>query len=535
MNVLKVDCDPQVADWLSQRYPNLQQGSAESDLPISGYSGDVDIIIVGHSCPNPVSLAKAISNWPSAPPTVFLSTREALDSLEERMQYSPGVGKNIAVCEFEESAFLIQLDHAIETGRMRQKLGIASHDKHAAINSNVSPSWLLQLLLKYLPEYIYFKDREGRFLAISDYLAIRCGLDNPNQAIGLTDFDLFDNEHADEAAADEADLVAGKIDRVEKEEYVTWEGNKIWVQSLKLPMKSRSGYTMGSFGISRDITAKKLMAEQIERQHKQFEDELKLARTLQESLLTKGTSQFKTPDGIDQLNFDARHIASSQLSGDFYSVLRTSKGNAAIFLADVMGHGAQAAMVTAMLYAAVNEIAHHAHEPARFMQEINMKLYSWLSEKGHVFFATGILCYFDFDKQTCRICQNGGSHLLLSSQASPDIPVNPALGLIPQGTFTCKELEYRSNDRFLFFTDGILEAQNETGEIFGIDRLKDTFQQLVSANDNEILDTIIAQLQAFTRKTAEEDDICLLSTHMLTSPASALANGSEKGTEADHS
>lgn len=515
MKILKVDCDSQVAAWLSAQHPNLQQGSAESDLPISGYSDRVDIIIVGPPCGQAVSLAKAVSNWPSAPPAIFLALPQDLETLDQLMRYTPGVGRNIIVSEFSEKAFLASIEQALEICRKRAELGIASHDKHAAINSNMSPSWLLQLLLKHLPEYIYFKDTAGRFLAVSDYTAIRCGLENPSDAIGLTDFDLFDPEHAAEAAADEADLIQGKVDRVDKEEFVTWKGNKIWVESVKLPMKSRSGYPLGTFGISRDITAKKLMAEQLERQHKQLEDELKLARTLQRSLLTKGIPSFENEQGEDLLNFDAKHIASSQLSGDFYSVLRTPSGNAAIFLADVMGHGAQAAMVTAMLYAAVNEISHLADDPSRFMVEINSMLHTWLSEKGHLIFATGSFCYIDFSQRHATFCQNGSNHVLLHDDRQNEIPINPALGLIPSDSFETKELAYQAGDEFLFFTDGITEAQNSQGEPFGSERLSSILRQHNDAPDSTLVQEIVAQLQTFTNRRTQDDDICLMSTRMI--------------------
>lgn len=513
MKILKVDCDADIAGWLSAQHPTLQQGSAESDLPISGYSDRVDIVLVGPSCSQPESLAKAISNWPSAPPTVFLVQASDLAELHDRMRYTPGVGRNIIVCEFEESAFLEGIESALDICNKRKELGIRSSDKQAAINSNVSPSWLLQLLLRDIPEYIYFKDTAGRFLAVSDYTAHRCGLENSNDAIGLTDFDLFDPEHAAEASADEDDLVLGKVDRVEKEEYVTWKGNKAWVHSVKLPMKSRSGYPLGTFGISRDITAKKLMSVQLERQHTQLEDELKLARTLQRSLLTKGIPQFKNDVGDELLNFSAKHISSTQLSGDFYSVLRTSSGNAAIFMADVMGHGAQAAMVTAMLYAAVNEISHFADEPSRFMLEINNMLYALLAEKGHMIFATGILCHIDFENENCLICQNGSGHLISSSDQHQTIPINPALGLLPQETFETKQIDYVSGDELLFFTDGISEAQNEEGEEFGVERLRKVLEDPVPEEASRV-DSVIAALQAFTGRESEDDDICILSTRV---------------------
>lgn len=510
MKVLKVNCNERVSNWLARTHPELEEKSVESDLPISGCFEKVDLVIVGSKSSNPVELAKAISDWPSAPPAIFTREAEELEQFDERLSYTPGIGRNIISCALEEIPFDEAINRALEVCRKRKELKLAPEQSIISINQNMSPGWLFKLMLKDLPEYIYFKDTAGRFLALSQYTAVRSGLSDTSQAIGLTDYDLFDKEHADEAAIDEDKLVSGELDKVEKEEFVTWKGNEIWVHSVKLPMISQSGYPLGIFGISRDITERKRLAEQLKQQHNLLEEELTLARSLQQSLLTKGVPEFLDKEGKPQLSFAAKHIPSTQLSGDFYSLIESPSGGAAIFLADVMGHGASAAMVTAMLYAAVNELRHLADSPRKFMQEINNMLFNWLGGKGHMIFATGVFCLIDFEENVGEICVNGGTHALLPVSSDTPIPVNPALGLIPDGKFTSHSFPIKRGEQIVFFTDGILEATSSDGEEFGIDCVARSLEKSESTDPEGKLDSLISDLRKFSGKEQEGDDICLL-------------------------
>ncbi|MEM9161419.1 MAG: SpoIIE family protein phosphatase [Verrucomicrobiota bacterium] len=515
MKVLKVNCNDRVSRWLNEKHPELEEQSVESDLPISGCYEQVDLVLVGSRSDKPLQLAKAISDWPSAPPAIFATDPQTNPQFSELLEFSPGIGRNIFACRLQRDDFLQTLESALRICRRREELEIDFRRNAPPINRNMSPGWLFQLLLKDLPEYIYFKDAKGRFMAVSEYLAQRSGLSAADEAIGLTDYDLFDQEHADEAATDEIALVKGEKDRIEKEEFVTWKGNEIWVHSVKLPMVSQSGYPLGTFGISRDITAKKQLSQELAKEHERLADELALARNLQQSLLTKGIPEFKDQNGRDLLKFSAKHIPSTQLSGDFYSVIRTPSGKPAIFLADVMGHGVRAAMITTMLYAAVNEIRNLADTPVAFMQEINNMLHSWLGQKYQLVFATGILALIDIENGQCELCQNGGVHALLSSELDAPSPENPALGLIPDCAFESQIYPLNTGDQIFLFTDGIVEASNTKGEDFGIDGLSRSVSEIQSQPHDQHLDLIIERLRSFTGRDQEEDDLCLISAQLV--------------------
>jgi two-component system sensor histidine kinase/response regulator len=121
--------------------------------------------------------------------------------------------------------------------------------------TNISESYLLHMLMDNVPDAIYFKDLESRFIRINRGMAQLFGLSDPAEAVGKSDFDFFSEEHARQAYLDEQEVIRTGRPMVAREETEYWpDGRVTWASTTKLPLRDRDGAIIGTFGISRDIT-----------------------------------------------------------------------------------------------------------------------------------------------------------------------------------------------------------------------------------------------------------------------------------------
>ncbi len=132
---------------------------------------------------------------------------------------------------------------------------------------------LMRSLMENIPDAVYFKDDESRFLRVSHSQAGKFHLEVPDNAIGKTDADFFSSEHAQQARDDEKQIMESGEPLVAQVEKETWENREdTWVSTTKMPLRNSEGEIVGTFGISRDVTELKRM-----------QNELTIARDLAES------------------------------------------------------------------------------------------------------------------------------------------------------------------------------------------------------------------------------------------------------------
>ncbi len=122
---------------------------------------------------------------------------------------------------------------------------------------------LLNALLDNVPDRIYIKDTESRFIKGSAALARRLNLESADQILGKTDYDFHPEDQAREFHEDEQRVILTSKSVVNKvEEQTGPDGRPVWASVTKVPFRNRSGMVTGIIGISRDITALKLAEEE---------------------------------------------------------------------------------------------------------------------------------------------------------------------------------------------------------------------------------------------------------------------------------
>jgi PAS domain S-box-containing protein len=165
---------------------------------------------------------------------------------EEKINLGREVANQIAIA--------ITHNHLLNTLRdLNVELEQRVSERTAALSQANS---LLQMMLDHMPDHIYFKDSQSRFIRNSRSQARALGLSDPADAIGKSDFDFF--PHAQLSYEAEQEIIRSGKPMVDVEEQVVWpDGRETWVSTTKMPLLDQAGQIIGTFGISRDITERK--------------------------------------------------------------------------------------------------------------------------------------------------------------------------------------------------------------------------------------------------------------------------------------
>ncbi len=175
-------------------------------------------------------------------------------SFENQIRTKSGESRDIA---WQNSLIL-------ENGRVTGTLsfGIDITDRRRMERDLAWERSLFTLLMDNAPEYIYFKDLESRFIRTSRSHARVLGLRDPSEAVGKKDADFYGADHAQKALEDEQRVLATGIPLVDIEERETYPDRPdTWAITTKMPFRDPAGRIVGTFGITHDITQRKLLEE----------------------------------------------------------------------------------------------------------------------------------------------------------------------------------------------------------------------------------------------------------------------------------
>jgi phosphoserine phosphatase RsbU/P len=383
--------------------------------------------------------------------------------------------------------------------------------------------FLLRQLIDHVPLQIYFKDLDSRFAMANQRMTEWMGLSQNSDLCGKHDRDFFDPEHWVSSQEDERRIIATGEPITDQLEHETWrKGKETWVITSKFPWRDRHGQIKGTFGVSSDVT--KLvnaqreatdLAHQLQQKNSAYEEELLLAREIQQALAGGGF-----PVGVandrSRLTFGARYIPISGLAGDFFEVMKMREDCYGVLICDVMGHGVRSALIVAMLRGLLEKQRAHTSEPGQFLQSLNDGLAAILERAGTTMFATAFFGVIDLTAGTFKYSCGGHPGPIIAGRngvrqiGTERTHKGPGLGLIRGAAYPTSLIDLSEIDRMILFTDGVLEAENKSGEPFFEKRLMELIGNEAKVPLEKLLDDILASVLAFSEGQHFDDDVCLL-------------------------
>ena len=238
---------------------------------------------------------------------------------------------------------------------------------------------------------------------------------------------------------------------------------------------------------------------------RQLEAEVRLARQVQFEILPAFESLPPIDIGVDCL-------PASQVGGDFYDVEALSDGRVSFVVGDVSGHGMAAALLMALTHGAMSNPPWGTTEPA---EHSAVRLNGLLLEKSSgARFASMFWCAFDPRTRTLTYLNAGHPPGVLVQAASGRVvrlpATGPVLGLLADATFTTDAVPIESGDLLVVVSDGILEAPDRRGDLFGDERLLTTIAQARQQPAPAIKDAILRAVSTFAGRESLPDDRTVL-------------------------
>lgn len=249
--------------------------------------------------------------------------------------------------------------------------------------------------------------------------------------------------------------------------------------------------------------------KEITKKQTKFEAELSVAKAIQTSSLPNIYPPF--PD-VEEFDIYASMEPAREVGGDFYDFYFTEPGRLMFLIADVSGKGIPAALFMMTTKTLIKNIAQTKNSPQKIIEEINEKICANNKEKLFVTLFAGILD-IKTGKLSCINCGHNPPLLKKSNGNYEFMNLNPniALGVSEDVKYEIFETNLESGDKMFLYTDGITEAMNSDGEMYGEKRLSDCLNKIV--NDeiiNYVVDKVKSDVKEFSENVEQSDDITML-------------------------
>lgn len=250
-----------------------------------------------------------------------------------------------------------------------------------------------------------------------------------------------------------------------------------------------------------------VLSEELKRAYEVVERELRVVADIQRSLLPKTMPQ------IPNLQLAAYYQTSRWAGGDYYDFFPLPDGRWGVMIADVSGHGAPAAVMMAITHSIAHALPGQPDPPGRMLEYLNDRLCSAYTADNEAFVTAFFGIYDPKTREFRYACAGHNPPRWKRCRDGTIASLNSVNGL-PLGLFPCQI--YAENvealipgDQIIFYTDGITEATNPAGQMFGQYRLDLVLENCHLSADG-LIQAVLAALETFTQGVPAADDQTIL-------------------------
>ncbi|NVN89867.1 MAG: SpoIIE family protein phosphatase [Desulfuromonadales bacterium] len=274
-------------------------------------------------------------------------------------------------------------------------------------------------------------------------------------------------------------------------------------------LESLAGQLAQAVTISREIEAKeqeRTQKEQAFLQNARIKRDMEIAQQIQISLLPS------EPPELFGIEIGGRCVSAAHVGGDYYDYFLRDDHTIDLLIADVSGHSVGAALIMAEVRTLLRPQINSAHSACAILKALNSQLYDDLT-RAELFItmfyakynsATGRLSYANAGHNHPLVCRDGENSCIELDAEGLIIGVKPSV------LFEERSIVLVKGDVLLFYTDGLIEATDPDGELFGIPRVSSHLQATRHLPANDIIDSFYTTITEYTGLDAFQDDISLV-------------------------
>jgi PAS domain S-box-containing protein len=363
----------------------------------------------------------------------------------------------------------------------------------------------IETILNTIPSPVFYKNLEGVFLGCNRAYE-ECIGRTTEQIVGKTSHELYPRQLADLFHAMDSALIQSGGEQVYETRAPSPGGGDRDMLVRKAIYRDAFGRPVGIVGVLLDITERK-RAEKAERE--QFERDFEVARDIQRVLLPSEFPKVLNAD-IGALSVPARKVG-----GDYYDVVAVDGDNWGFAIADVSGKGVGAALLMAMCRTALRHIAAANPSPRKVLHRVNAIMRPDMQDDLFISMIYGV---YNARTRVFRFCRAGHEPLLVWRAGAPKperrSPRGMAIGLAEgkdfEDSLVEEELVLEKGDMALFYTDGITEAANASGDEFGVARLEGIVRETAGLPARVMVQEVDKHVGTFIGATPQGDDRTML-------------------------